>query len=1263
MDFDPATGNLVLFGGTNGSTESGTTWAWNGSTWAKLAGATSPEPRTGATMAYDPATGQMVLFGGTATGDTRNTTWLGIAAPATVPGKPGKPTAVAGNATAKVTWTAPASNGGSTITAYTVTSTPTGKTCTTTGTLSCTVGGLKNGTAYSFSVKAKNGTGTSAASTPSTKVTPATVPGKPGKPTAVAGNATAKVTWTAPATDGGSVIKGYTVTSAPTGITCATTGTLSCTVGGLKNGTAYSFTVKATNAKGAGGASTASAKVTPATVPVKPGTPTAVAGTASAEVHWTAPATDGGSAVTSYTVTSSPTGKTCTTTAFGTLACTVGGLKNGTAYSFTVKATNAKGAGAASTASAKVTPATVPGTPGTPGTKAGNGAVQVTWTVPATDGGATITGYTVTTTPTSRTCTWTGSGPLACTVSGLTNGARYTFTVTATNWAGTGAASTPSAVAIPTTVPGTPGTPTAVAGDGSAEVTWTAPATDGGTAVTGYTVTSTPSGKTCTTTGGLSCTVGGLDNGTAYSFTVKAKNSTGPGPASTASARVTPATVPGTPGTPAAVAGRASATVTWSAPATDGGSTITGYTVTSTPTGKTCTVSAPTPTTTTFECTVTGLKNGRAYTFTVRARNAEGDGPVSTASAAVTPVTVPGAPGTPTVVAGNMAATVTFTASTTDGGSAITGYTVTSTPTGKTCTVTPTLAWTPTATTTFTCTVGGLKNGTAYTFTVAAENRAGPGSPSTPTATVTPATVPGKPGTPTALPGNASAEVSWHAPATDGGAVITSYKVTSAPTGKTCTVSAPTPTTTTFGCTVVGLKNGTTYTFTVAATNRKGAGPASSASTAVVPTTVPAKPGRPTAVSENTAARVSWSAPATDGGSAVTGYTVTSRPTAKTCATTGALTCTVTGLKNGTPYTFTVKAKNARGTGPASTASLSVTPATVASAPTGLSAARAPDAVSLTWTAPTTDGGSPVTGYRVLRGTSSGAESATPIGTSATTSYTDTSAVPGIAYFYEVVAVNAAGYSAASDEASSTTSVAGSYGTGMASAPTGRGYWLVSPTGGIFAYDGAQFYGSLPGVGVNVTDIVAMASTPDGRGYWLVGSDGGIFAFGDAHFYGSMGGQPLDQPIVGMASTPDGRGYWLVAGDGGMFAFGDAHFYGSLGGVTLNKPIEAMTPTPDGKGYWMVASDGGMFAFGDAHFYGSMGGQPLNQPIVAMSSTPDGRGYWLVAGDGGIFAFGDAAFYGTTAGGASPPAVVGLFPTPGGLGYTLVESSGTSAHF
>jgi hypothetical protein len=201
---------------------------------------------------------------------------------------------------------------------------------------------------------------------------------------------------------------------------------------------------------------------------------------------------------------------------------------------------------------------------------------------------------------------------------------------------------------------------------------------------------------------------------------------------------------------------------------------------------------------------------------------------------------------------------------------------------------------------------------------------------------------------------------------------------------------------------------------------------------------------------------------------------------------------------------------------------------------------------------------------------------------------------------------------------------------GMATTPTGAGYWMVGSDGGVFAYGDAGFYGSTGGIHLN-QPIVGMSATPDGGGYRFVAADGGIFCFGDAGFYGSTGSLHLNQPIVGMASTADGRGYWLVASDGGIFAFGDAQFAGSMGGQPLNRPIVGMAADP-GHGYWLVASDGGIFAFGGAQFFGSTGSIALNSPIVGMTPTNDGRGYWFTASDGGVFAYGDAPFDGSLGG-------------------------------
>ena len=185
---------------------------------------------------------------------------------------------------------------------------------------------------------------------------------------------------------------------------------------------------------------------------VPPGAPTigtVTAGNVQASVPFTAPASNGGSTIISYTATSSPGGITGTLTQAGSGTITVTGLTNGTAYTFIVTATNVHGTGAASAASVAVTPATVPGAPAIGAATATIAQASVPFTAPASNGGLPITSYTATSNPGNITGTLNQSGSGAITVTGLTNGTAYTFTVTATNAVGTGAASAASDAVTP----------------------------------------------------------------------------------------------------------------------------------------------------------------------------------------------------------------------------------------------------------------------------------------------------------------------------------------------------------------------------------------------------------------------------------------------------------------------------------------------------------------------------------------------------------------------------------------------------------------------------------------------------------------------------------------------------------------------------------------------------------------------------------------------------------------------------------------------
>ena len=268
-------------------------------------------------------------------------------------------------------------------------------------------------------------------------------PATPRKPVATRGNGEATVRWIKP-DDSGFTITGYTVTSSG-GQTCSTNDadTTSCVVTGLTNGTAYTFTVTATNAEGTSYPSPASRPIFPSAGPEPPSSPfapVATAGDGQASVTWTKPA-DNGVTIAGYTVTSSG-GQTCSTTGADTLTCVVTGLTNDTAYTFTVTANSVVGDSDPSPDSNSVTPGTEPAAPSAPVATAGDGQARVTWTKPA-DNGPTITSYVVSSSA-DPLCRTADADTLTCDVTGLTNGTAYTFTVRATNAVGTSAASAPS---------------------------------------------------------------------------------------------------------------------------------------------------------------------------------------------------------------------------------------------------------------------------------------------------------------------------------------------------------------------------------------------------------------------------------------------------------------------------------------------------------------------------------------------------------------------------------------------------------------------------------------------------------------------------------------------------------------------------------------------------------------------------------------------------------------------------------------------------
>lgn len=345
----------------------------------------------------------------------------------------------------------------------------------------------------------------------------------------------------------------------------------------------------------------------------------------------------------------------------------------------------------------------------------------------------------------------------------------------------------------------------ATPGDGEVALAWSAPADDGGSPVTGYHITVEPGGATTSVSGATTAVVDGLDNGTAYTFSVTAENDNGIGPAAEVGP-ATPAALPGAPGSVEVVPGDGHLAVTWAAPSGTGGIPLTGYEVTTTPHTGTRTVSPAE-----LSVDLTGLDNGTAYVVAVRALNAVGAGSPATSDPAV-PL---GLPGPPTSVAGEPASgqvQVSWLPPADDGGSPVVSYTVTASPGGATATVAGSVT---------TAAVLGLTNGTDYTFVVTATTAVGEGPPSSPSAPVAPAGLPSAP-TGVALEGGVtSASMTWTAPGDDGGSPLVRHEVQVEGPGGTTSIDVAAPST---SAELTSLSSGQ-HRVRVRAVNATGAGP------------------------------------------------------------------------------------------------------------------------------------------------------------------------------------------------------------------------------------------------------------------------------------------------------------------------------------------------------------------------------------------------------------------------------------------------------
>ena len=801
-------------------------------------------------------------------------------------------------------------------------------------TTSHTVTGLTNGTSYSFAVRAENGKN-------ATAVTATPLFDALTNLTATAADTEVSLSWDDP---DNATISGYELSidgGTYTSISGSNATTTSHSVTGLSNGTSYSFAVRAVKGKNA-----TAVTATPLFDALT--NLTATAADTEVSLSWDDPdnatisgyelSIDGGT----YT---SISGSNATTTSHS-----VTGLTNGTSYSFAVRAVKGKNAAAVTATPLFDALTNLTAT-------AADTEVSLSWDDPDN---ATISGYELSIDGGTYTSI---SGSNATTtshsVTGLTNGTSYSFAVRAVKGKNaTAVTATPLFDALTNL--------TATAADTEVSLSWDDPdnATISGyeLSIDGGTYTSI-SGSDATTT---SHSVTGLTNGTSYSFAVRAEN----GKNATA---VTATPLFDAPTNLTATAADTKVTLSWDDP---GDSSISGYEL-SIDGGTYTSISGSDATTTSHS--VTGLTNGTSYSFAVRAENGKN-------ATAVTATPLFDAPTNLTATAADTKVTLSWDD---PGDSSISGYEL-SIDGGTYTSISGSDA------TTTSHSVTGLTNGTSYSFAVRAEN----GKNAT---AVTATPLFDAPTNLTATAADTKVTLSWDDP---DNATISGYEL-SIDGGAYSSISGSNATTTSHS--VTGLTNGTSYSFAVRAENGKNA-------TAVTATPLFDALTNLSATAADTEVSLSWDDP---GDSSISGYQLSIDGGAYSSISGSDATTTshsVTGLTNGTSYSFAVRAENGKN-------ATAVTAIPLFDALTNLSATAADTEVSLSWDDP---GDSSISGYQLS--IDGGAYSSISGSDATTTSHTVTGLTNGTSYSFAVRAVNGKNATAATATPLAALSISSSSG-------------------------------------------------------------------------------------------------------------------------------------------------------------------------------------------------------------------------------------------
>ncbi len=671
-------------------------------------------------------------------------------------------------------------------------------------------------------------------------------------------------------------------------------------------------------------------------------------------------------------------------------------------------------------------------------------AIDLSWTRPSSTGGNAITGYRIEYSsdgraPWSTLASDTDDTDTEYTHTGLDPGVTRHYRVFAINRNGRGPSSN---IANATTEGGLPGAPSNLraTADGRTEIdlSWTAPADAGSGSIIGYRIeVSSNAGDSWsdrvenTRSTRTSYTHRGLEPGTRRHYRVSAINSAGTGSPSNVTNATTEVDVPHAPSSLVASAvGESSIQLSWATPSDNGGARITGYRIEVSLTGASAwSVVATNTRSTSTLYTHRGLPPGSRRYYRVAAINSQGRGAYSRVAFATTRAAVPGAPtGLTATARGTSRIDLTWRAPLLDGGARITGYRIETSPDGN--------VWivlrpnTNSTGTTFSHT--GLGPAATRHYRVFAINSTGTGPASNVARATTDATAPSAPtGLSARAVGQSRIDLAWNRPSNDGGAAITGYRIESSPNGTTWSALRSNTGSTATNFSHTGLSPASTRHYRVYAINKAGRSSSSNVARATTDATVPDPPTNLAAVADSTSRiDLSWTPPRFDGGASITGYRIQAAETGNgpwsdlvTNTRSASTTYAHTGLEPATTRYYRVAAINSVGRGSESGVAQATTDATVPDPPTNLQATTTePTTIELTWTAPSYDGGAPISGYRIEVRVDSTTWTDLVRSTGVTvTAYSHAGLQPGATRHYRVSGVNVAGTGKPSNIASATT--------------------------------------------------------------------------------------------------------------------------------------------------------------------------------------------------------------------------------------------------